>query len=109
MTERFLRLTDGTPTTIDDPERGVWYAIGCGYWTDDWTKLKTFGPGIPCCPGCGCPGMQSEYRIWIDSAQRFEASGNERYLEYVLQSKEQCGGRGFDFLAAYDKWKGELP
>lgn len=40
MTKPDTRLEDGTPCASDDPQRLLWYAANCTYWTDDWSKLK---------------------------------------------------------------------
>ena len=84
----YQRLKDGEPTTADDGERGVWYSAGgtCGYWTDDWDKLKTAGM-IPCCPTCGAPGMQITFAKWIDGAKLFEDEGNAWYRKFLRDSE----------------------
>ena len=58
---RFCRL-DGKPAAEDDVMRGVWYSSRCKYWTDDWSKLKKVGPGIPVCPECQSVGFQTVYQ-----------------------------------------------
>ena len=99
---RYLTLR-GDPTTSDDPQRGIWYAAGgtCGYWTDDWSKLSTRG-GIPCCPECGCPGMQTIAADWFNVPKEFLKT-SPRYDEWLLLSKEQCG-HGISFLVRYRDW-----
>lgn len=56
--------THGEPTHKDNTQREIWYSAHCTYWTDDWSKLKTVGPGIPVCPYCSCPGMQLMALHW---------------------------------------------
>lgn len=87
----YQRLDNGKPTHGDDPMRGVWYSADsrCGYWTDDWQKVAN-GDGIPCCPVCSCPGMQTTAKDWIDGCIRFEKEGHPRYVQYVLSRKEDC-------------------
>ncbi len=100
----YQRISDGSVTTVDDPERGIWYSAGrCGYWTDNWEKLATHGKhGIPCCPHCGAVGMQANAKDWFACAERFQNEGNPRYLEFLDHSKEQCTGRrGKAFLERY--------
>lgn len=95
MTEKiepsYQHLGTGEPTTADDPERGVWYAVnvGCSYWTDDWSKLNSRN-GIPCCPSCGCPGCQITAGKWFDGARKYEEEGNPAYYAKLLRGKETC-------------------
>jgi hypothetical protein len=56
-----LRRLNGQPADDTDGLRGVWYSSRCRYWTDDWSKLKLVGPGIPVCPHCNSVGFQAEY------------------------------------------------
>lgn len=98
-------MMNGVETNEHDPLRAVWYAAGCGYWTDDWDKLSAFGSGIPCCPTCGCPGYYAEFQRWIDGAKKYEEEGHPRYQEFLMEYKEKCTGRGFDYIAAYQDWK----
>lgn len=105
---KYLRL-DGTPTDAEDPKRGIWYSAGqhCGYWTDDWSKLSRHTPGIPCCPHCGCVGMQTTARDWLAVPDLF-LDTHPRYDEWLPQSKEQCGrASGISFMDAYRKWYAE--
>lgn len=85
--------THGTPTTDNDPQRMMWYSSLCSYWTDDWLKLKTFGPGIPCCPRCGCPGMQSMMLHWDNGARQLDSKQPGYYL-FLQDVKEKCHGKG---------------
>ncbi len=42
-----FQTEDGHATNEHDGSRAMWYG-NCGYWTDDWTKLKLAGSsGIP--------------------------------------------------------------
>ena len=59
----------GNRVKADDPKRMLWYGP-CGFWTDDWDKLKV--TPIPCCPHCGSPGFQIEYSKWDSGAEVFE-------------------------------------
>ncbi len=102
--EKYQRIDNGQATTVDDPKRGIWYSAHCGFWTDDWTTLKAMPVGIPCCPDCGCPGMQTNAEDWHGGADRFQAEGNPRYTEFLALRKEKCGGRGFGFMSAYKDW-----
>lgn len=100
----FQRVRDGVATTADDPERGVWYSIGCGYWTDDWTALGETKLGIPVCPRCGCPGMIIAYNHWMYAAEMHQGSGHPRYVEWLKTRKNVCGGRGYALNIEYLKW-----
>lgn len=103
---KFLRR-DGTPTTVDDQSRELWYAANerCGYWTDDWSKLSTHHRGIPCCPECGCVGMEGSAEEWFASAREFEKDDHPRYQEYLDSSKEKClRRRGLSFMEEYRKF-----
>lgn len=102
-------LCDSGETRSRDPQRFVWYSAYCGYWTDNWNTLATVGSGIPCCPHCFCPGMQTTYEAWMAGATRFEQGvgtsiQRPRYVEWVNTRKEVCGGRGFDFLNGHKVW-----
>lgn len=104
---KFLLLSTGDRVHAEHPKRGVWYATHgtCGYWTDDWDSLKTFGggttvttprgpvqtSGVPCCPECQCPGFQDTFDSWIASARRFEADGHPHYVEFLMSRKGVCG------------------
>jgi hypothetical protein len=86
---KFRKFNSYEPTTADDPQRGVWYAARCWYWTDDWSKLKTAGPSrIPCCPVCGSPGFHLPFAEWIAGAEKHQASGYPGYVDRVLASRE---------------------
>ncbi len=100
----YFKFNSHVPTTADDPERGIWYSASCGYWTDDWSKLATIGPAIPCCPKCGCPGMHCTAEEWLGGAATFEVKGMSRYLECVTMHKERCFGRGWNGLEFYKRW-----
>lgn len=91
--ESYQRIDNGEPTTANDPKRGVWYSAACSYWTDDWTKLRTDRMGIPCCPKCGCPGLQTEAGSWFSGAMLFEEQGHPFYREFLDTNKEACLGR----------------
>lgn len=100
---KFLDLTTGRRLKAEDPKRGVWYATNphlCGYWTDDWSKLSRFGVGtvvtvgIPCCPFCGCPGMQITFEEWMGGAREHERKEDKpRYADFVTWHKEKCAKR----------------
>lgn len=94
---------NGEATTADDPSRMLWYSAGCGYFTDDWNKLKS-SMGIPCCPTCGCPGMLTEVSKWEQGAFEFD-KGNPGYLAFLKNNKEKCFKEEGGFLKAFDKQK----
>jgi hypothetical protein len=80
---------NGNPTTKDDPARALWYAFRCGYHTDDWDKLKKFGPGIPCCPCCGGPGFVTTVTNWDRVVAKYDAM-HPGYAGIVRQCFEKC-------------------
>jgi hypothetical protein len=81
----------GKSVKADDPQRLVWYGVRCTYWTDDFNKLKPRGPGIPTCPHCGSPGMQTEYADWEQSAADYERDRpHPNYAAFLMSYKEQC-------------------
>ena len=99
---RYLRI-DGTTTNQDDPERHMWYSAGCGYWTDDWSKVVN-RPGIPTCPHCGCPGFSTTMNDWLQVPLEFLKS-HPRYDEWLPESKEICGREiGKNFMEQYSDW-----
>jgi hypothetical protein len=90
----------GEGTTADDPKRLIWYAIDCGYWTDEWDTLALAKmaadpsrAGIPICPKCGCPGCMVDAESWDRGADVFD----ERwpgYKKFIAEAKGTCFGRG---------------
>jgi hypothetical protein len=103
----YRKLDTGELTTADDPQRGVWYpaSSACGYWTDDWSRLARSRHGIPCCPHCGCVGMQITAVEWLAVPQEFLLKYPD-YDKWLLEIKETCL-RGTDktFMAAYEAWR----
>lgn len=81
---------DGKDTTADDPNRLIWYAIHCGYWTDDWGKLAKIGPGIPCCPVCKCVGCSVEFKLWEYSSKAHDLSNNPGYHKFLMDNMAKC-------------------
>lgn len=92
----------GELTTLDDPSRLLWYGP-CGYWTDDWERVKTPNRGIPCCPTCGAPGFQNTAGKWFEGAQQFQSAGNPGYLNFLNAEKEKCGGK-VGFMERFKQW-----
>lgn len=80
---------NGKIVSADDPKRAIWYGR-CGFWTDDWDLLSKFGPGIPCCPKCNCPGYICTAGEWLDSAKKYDESGEKGYLECLVGNKGKC-------------------
>lgn len=89
LAPKYLTLV-GRDATADDPKRLIWYSTRCFYWTDDWSKLKKYGPGIPCCPRCGTPGMQTTAEEWFRSIAAHETDGHPGYAATVVAGKEKC-------------------
>lgn len=105
------RLLDtGKRVTEHHPDRGVWYAADgkCGYWTDDWSALKLSGP-IPCCPHCGCPGMQITWSKWIHGAEVFEKHdppNSDGYTKFLMETKGICGANTKkSFMERFEEWR----
>lgn len=98
---------NGIITTSDDPQRSLWYA-NCGYWTDDWTKLKSLSVGIPICPICSCPGFVIVAQEWFEGAKRFELENPHfaRYTEFLEKTKERCF-KGVTLEQHFGKWLAE--
>jgi len=92
---------DGKQCESTDDERGVWYSVSCGYWTDQWNLLVS-NP-IPSCPKCGCPGYQVIWKDWFGGAKKYEET-NPGYSEFLLEVKEKCFRRGWNYSEAYQKW-----
>lgn len=95
-------LDSGQPTTGDDPERGVWYSVACGYWTDNWNRLDTVQGVIPCCPYCRCPGYQIAAKQWFDIRpewlEKFPC-----YDVWLPTSRELC--RSVDGIEFLDRFR----
>lgn len=107
--ERYQRLTNGMPTTADDPLRGVWYSAKCAYWTDDWTKLDTVCVGgIPSCPRCKSVGFQTTAKDWQIGIEMFEEDNHPRYREFVDAQKERCGPSGPEWFSRYQEFAKRL-
>ncbi len=83
---RYLR-EDGTKTNKDDPNRLVWFAVGCTFWTDDWNTLNT--RRIPCCPFCSSVGMQMEAGKWFQSIREYDES-HPGYFALFAAVKQMC-------------------
>lgn len=93
----------GQPTTQDNANRLMWYSTRCTYWTDDWLKLKTSGPGIPVCPKCGSPGYQSHFNQWDKSARRYDEQAATGYYNFLQDVKEVCLGKSMS--EAFKEWQ----
>lgn len=76
---KYQRL-DGTVTTADDPERGVWYSVRCPFWTDEWDTLKLLGGTLPVCPHCESVGMQATAKNFLVSPE-LDPSRHEEVLK----------------------------
>ena len=102
-----FQTVNGEATNSDDPNRLLFYGM-CGYWTDDWSKLKTTG-GIPCCPVCGAVGFQATAEDWFDGAVGYEEDGHPRYVEWLKSVNGTCHHRKpfnkifAEWLAAQEK------
>lgn len=79
-------------TTADDPDRMIWYSVGCGYWTDAW-DLVAAAPGVPRCPSCGAPGMQTTAADWDGGVAAYDKE-HPGYAALIADAKEKCLGRG---------------
>ena len=97
---------NGNPTTANDRSRLLWYSARCGYWTDDWSKVKTTIGGIPCCPECGCVGLQVEAGKWEDGIIRFEKDNNPGYSDFVSKYKEKCLSKQGGWMKVWEAFKG---
>jgi hypothetical protein len=99
----YRELDKGETVEYNDPRRGIWYsACGCGYWTDDWSKLSYAGKtSIPCCPSCGAVGMQTNAKNWFSGAVEFENSGNQQYVKFLENHKECCQIDELSFFERY--------
>lgn len=84
------RDLQGRKTNATDPNRMVWSSARCTYYTDDWDKLKSFGPGIPCCPHCGSLGYESVYASWKRSVERHDKEVREGFATFLQEMKEKC-------------------
>lgn len=87
-------------TTAEDPDRMLWYSARCTYWTDNWAKLITVGPGIPACPHCKSVGLQTTWAKWWEGAKAYEEQGPEHawYRKFLTDNKEYCGRVGLPVL-----------
>lgn len=83
---------DGNKVAPDDPKRELWYSVTCGFWTDDWSKVRARGMGIPCCPVCGQVGMQTNAADWGKGAKEFDEK-QPGYNAFLNANKEHCFGR----------------
>jgi hypothetical protein len=87
----YRRLDTGESVGENNPNRGIWYSAGiCGYWTDDWDKIKLNELRIPSCPSCGMVGFQTTAKSWFAGAKIFEEEGNTGYLHFLTTNKEKC-------------------
>lgn len=83
----------------------VWYGM-CGYWTDEWEKLKAAGETrIPCCPVCGAVGFQAEIEPWMQGAKDMNAK-QPGYLKFLNDNKNKCF-RGIGFMKEWEKYRND--
>jgi len=82
----------GASTTEDDPNRFVWYSVNCTFWSDNISTLKTFSPGIPCCPKCGSPGYQTDAKQWEKGIEKYDTEVRSGYKVFIYSIKERCLG-----------------
>lgn len=107
---------DSDVTTADDPERFVWYAVGCTYWTDNVNAIRKdkrtyivngrrIVGGPPTCPKCGSVGYQTTARKFLnpDAIAAFEAEGRADYAAIVIWLKEKCFKNYYEGEVAYRK------
>lgn len=99
-----FRLLSGEATNQLDPKRRIWYSTGCGYWTDDWSKLCIEAHTPPACPHCGCFGFSTPMDLWSQVPPEF-LKCYPRYDEWLLKSKEKCNkALGANFMDHYFDW-----
>jgi hypothetical protein len=98
----YRRIDTGQAVNSDDPQCGVWLSSSCGYWTDDWDRVRC--GGIPSCPTCGCVGYQATALKWFEGAKKFESEGHPGYVTFLNEIKEVCHGRNWDYEAKYREW-----
>lgn len=87
--DRFLNIPRASERQKKSKPAEVWYGL-CGYWTDDWSKLRTVGSGIPCCPECGAVGFQQSADEWWRQVDAYEAAGHSGYRAKVEADKGKC-------------------
>jgi hypothetical protein len=76
-----------------NPNAGkVWSSVLCGYWTDNWSKLAATTGGVPCCPECGCPGIETRLWDWNKCVAAYDLS-HPGYRAFIQENKEHCFGR----------------
>ena len=96
----------GRATTADDPERLLFDSAHCTFWTDDWSKVKTHGTGIPGCPNCGCPGLQTEAKNWDAGVEGYiQESGHTHYKDFLDSIKSKCQGRRVTPTEAWERYQ----
>lgn len=63
-----LNYKTAEETSADDPKRAVWSSLGCGYWTDDFSRLRKDDEEerLYFCPDCGSPGRVMPMDRWED-------------------------------------------
>lgn len=99
-----MKIVDerGRSVKSDDPRRAVWYAVSCGYWSDDWDNLKQWR-GIPCCPVCGSVGFQTTAAKWLGEALDEYDRAHPGYKEFLMGTKDRCLAAEGGFKSAYEK------
>lgn len=96
----------GLACALDDPKRAVWYSARCTFWTDDWSRLALVGPGIPCCPHCKCPGMQTDWEDWMNGVEGYDAK-NPGYKSFIMGLLDKCSRKENDILKVWNSVKME--
>ena len=104
---RYLLISSGEEVAADHPDRGVWQGAtpGCGYWTDDWDKLKVGElNSIPMCPVCSSVGLQTEWSKMEAAIVHQEANGHMFWREFVMSMKEVCLNRESEWKEKYTEF-----
>lgn len=104
---------NGEIATADDPKRGMFYASGCSFFTDNWAHLGRNGD-IPACPFCKSVGFQCDWDEWWVGAAKFEQErepDNKGYVDFLKSVIATCHGRQFSILKLWANYRnnGRLP
>lgn len=99
---------NGNPVAADDPKRFLWYGLPqCGLWTDDIDRLKKVGPGIPVCPSCQSPGMQTTAGGWDEGVAAYDKD-HPGYAVFIAACKNHCRHAEGGFVAAWERYRASL-
>jgi hypothetical protein len=98
----YLHTFEGTVTDACDPTRLVWFNCRCGYWTDNFHKLRHIPPTNSAgqhrwgCKECGHSGNVCTYSEWLDAMDNFLTDNPQRMYHKEFMTTPASKGGSFE-------------